>query len=129
MGIERFHEVFKICKLKFLTRLRFHTFFIRVENHDLSIADNAYARKLVEKTPFLCYVLPMTITQTVEIPESRRLIIDVPAEVPSGKTILTFTPASEKDENVYTTLSNERAITMTSDIIEKYRPALVELSK
>jgi hypothetical protein len=35
----------------------------------------------------------MTIVQTVEIPNSRRLFIDVPPEVPVGKTILTFTPA------------------------------------
>ena len=35
----------------------------------------------------------MSITQTVEIPASRRLIIDVPREVPAGRTILTFTPA------------------------------------
>ena len=35
----------------------------------------------------------MTITQTVEIPANRRLIIDVPQEVPAGKTILSFTPA------------------------------------
>jgi len=34
----------------------------------------------------------MTITQTVEIPASRRLTIDVPCEVPAGKTILAFTP-------------------------------------
>jgi len=36
----------------------------------------------------------MTITQTVNIPVSRRLIIDVPIEVPFGKTILSFTPAA-----------------------------------
>ena len=30
----------------------------------------------------------------VEIPENRRLTIEVPREVPTGKTILTFTPAS-----------------------------------
>ena len=35
----------------------------------------------------------MTITQTVEIPASRRLIIDVPQEIPAGKVILAFTPA------------------------------------
>ena len=37
----------------------------------------------------------MTITQTVEIPENRRLIIDVPKEIPAGSTILTFTPVSD----------------------------------
>jgi hypothetical protein len=35
----------------------------------------------------------MSVTQTVEIPANRRLIIDVPREVPVGQTILTFTPA------------------------------------
>ena len=35
----------------------------------------------------------MNITQTVEIPDSHRLIIDVPREVPAGMAILTFTPA------------------------------------
>jgi len=37
----------------------------------------------------------MTITQTVEIPANRKLTIEVPREVPTGKTILTFTPAPE----------------------------------
>jgi len=43
---------------------------------------------------FLCYIKNMTITQTVEIPTNRRLIIDVPREVPTGAVILAFTPAS-----------------------------------
>jgi hypothetical protein len=34
----------------------------------------------------------MTVTQTVEVPDSHRLTIDVPREVPSGAVILTFTP-------------------------------------
>jgi hypothetical protein len=34
----------------------------------------------------------MTITQTVEIPASHRLTIDVPREVPAGAVVLTFTP-------------------------------------
>ena len=36
----------------------------------------------------------MTITQTVDIPVNRKLQIDVPREVPVGKTIISFTPAS-----------------------------------
>ena len=35
----------------------------------------------------------MTITQTVDIPDSHKLTIDVPREVPAGPVILTFTPA------------------------------------
>ena len=38
----------------------------------------------------------MTITQTVEIPASHRLIIDVPREIPTGNAILAFTPAAAK---------------------------------
>jgi len=34
----------------------------------------------------------MSITQTVEIPDSHRLTIDVPREIPAGPVILTFTP-------------------------------------
>jgi hypothetical protein len=38
----------------------------------------------------------MTITQTVEIPASHRLTIDVPSEVPTGPTVLAFTPAPKR---------------------------------
>jgi hypothetical protein len=34
----------------------------------------------------------MSITQTVEVPASHRLTIDVPREIPEGPVILTFTP-------------------------------------
>ena len=36
----------------------------------------------------------MVFEQTVEIPDSRRLVLDVPQEVPAGRVILTFTPQS-----------------------------------
>ena len=36
----------------------------------------------------------MTITQTVDIPVNRRLTIDVPPQIPVGKTILAFTPVT-----------------------------------
>jgi len=35
----------------------------------------------------------MIVEQTVDIPANRRLLINVPSEVPTGRTILTFTPA------------------------------------
>ena len=38
----------------------------------------------------------MTVTQTVDIPASHKLTIDVPSEVPAGKTVITFTPALTK---------------------------------
>jgi hypothetical protein len=34
----------------------------------------------------------MSITQTVEVPASHRLTIEVPREIPAGPVILTFTP-------------------------------------
>jgi hypothetical protein len=38
----------------------------------------------------------MSVTQTIEIPASHRLTIDVPREVPTGPVVLTFTPASKR---------------------------------
>jgi len=35
----------------------------------------------------------MSITQTVEVPASHKLTIDVPSEVPEGSTVITFSPA------------------------------------
>jgi len=46
----------------------------------------------------------MTFTQTVDIPDSHRLTIDVPREIPTGRAIITFisvptvTEASKKSE-------------------------------
>jgi len=39
----------------------------------------------------------MSVTQTVDIPADRRLIIDVPREIPVGRAVLTFTPAVDTD--------------------------------
>ena len=38
----------------------------------------------------------MTVTQTVDIPASHKLTIDVPSEVPEGPAVLTFTPAPKR---------------------------------
>ena len=43
----------------------------------------------------------MAITQTVDIPANRRLTIEVPREVPSGRVILTFTPIANTQEPDY----------------------------
>jgi hypothetical protein len=43
----------------------------------------------------------MSITQTVEVPASHRLTIDVPREVPAGAVILTFTPKTADDDGLY----------------------------
>jgi len=42
----------------------------------------------------------MTITQTIEIPANRRLTIDVPCDVPVGRTILAFIPAPTKEIDI-----------------------------
>jgi hypothetical protein len=47
----------------------------------------------------------MIIEQTVEIPPSHRLFLEVPPEVPAGRTKLTFTPeaaVSASTEHEYT---------------------------
>jgi hypothetical protein len=41
----------------------------------------------------------MTVEQIVEIPATRRLFVEVPREIPIGRTILTFTPAPVETEN------------------------------
>jgi hypothetical protein len=43
----------------------------------------------------------MSVTQTVEVPASHRLTIDVPREVPAGPVILTFTPKTDTDDGNY----------------------------
>ena len=43
----------------------------------------------------------MTITQTVEIPADRRVMIEIPREVPTGSVILSFTtPAPTETESI-----------------------------
>jgi hypothetical protein len=44
------------------------------------------------------YFSCMTIEQTVEIPASHLLTVEVPREIPAGKAILTFTAAPAGDE-------------------------------
>ena len=46
---------------------------------------------------YACY---MSVTQSVNIPASHRLIIDVPHEIPVGPAILTFTPASASSKSL-----------------------------
>ena len=71
----------------------------------------------------------MVIEQIVEIPADRRLTIDVPKEIPAGKVMLVFKPVDEDERTVYTSFSKEKAVSMTAEVIEKYRPALEDLAK
>ena len=40
----------------------------------------------------------MTITQTVEIPASRKITLEVPPQVPIGRAVLTFTPTADRED-------------------------------
>jgi len=40
----------------------------------------------------------MTITQTIDIPADRRITLEVPREVPTGRTIIAFTPAKTETQ-------------------------------
>ena len=61
----------------------------------------------------------MTITQTVDIPASRRLTIDVPPEVPTGPVILAFTPAAEKKSDITMIMSSEQEIELINRNAER----------
>jgi hypothetical protein len=38
----------------------------------------------------------MVIEQTIEVPANRRVTLDIPPQVPTGRTIIAFTPAADK---------------------------------
>ena len=73
----------------------------------------------------------MAITQTIEIPESRRLVLDVPSEVPVGMTTIMFIPMSsapvaankgkeimtEAEESEHTNLNAERLNREAMDVL------------
>jgi hypothetical protein len=40
----------------------------------------------IDNCSFLCYNFSMTIEQTVDIPADRRITIEVPREIPAGRT-------------------------------------------
>ena len=54
----------------------------------------------------------MSITQTVDIPDNHRLIIDVPREVPAGRTVLTFSPAEDQRSDISKPLPGRTARTV-----------------
>jgi len=54
----------------------------------------------------------MTIEQTIEIPASHRVFLDLPPELPAGKAKITITPQAEKQAaNAYETIANLRGLT------------------
>ena len=78
---------------------------------------------------FTCYTPKMTITQTVEIPENRRLTIEMPREVPSGKASIEVKvfPFVKKEERP----ADNRKIRFTREELDemvKNSPTLHKLS-
>jgi hypothetical protein len=66
----------------------------------------------------------MAIEQTIEVPLNRRLVIEVPPEVPAGKVILTFTPAGVRE----TLKSAQEIWTYTHTHKEEIKAELQKLS-
>ena len=81
----------------------------------------------IDNNCFSCYGYSMTITQTVDIPASRR--ITVPPEVPTGKVILTFTPMTESKPIEFVDTSTEEVMTAGGEILDKHLAAFKALAK
>jgi len=71
----------------------------------------------------------MTITQTVEIPADRRLTIEVPREVPTGKTILAFTPVVPTDSVDFVNALPDEVLAAGDEILNKHLVAFKALAK
>ena len=89
----------------------------------------------------------MTITQTVEIPADRRLVIEVPREVPTGRAMLTFTtmteaaaevrqsserglhPPAEADRIEFADAANEDVMAAGDEILSKHLAAFKALAE
>ena len=76
----------------------------------------------------------MTMTQTVDIPENRRLTIEVPSEVPTGPTVIAFTPAPKRkltaeEEREYINANAERFRQQSEDMLEFISEANLEALK
>jgi hypothetical protein len=63
----------------------------------------------VAQYSFSWYISLMSITQTIDIPVSRRLTIEVPREIPIGKVVLTFTPVLEQKTDVFPLFEDEES--------------------
>ena len=61
----------------------------------------------------------MTITQTVDIPESRRIYLDLPQEMPIGKARISIFPVTE-ELKMDTSLLSMRGSCKGLDTLEAY---------
>ena len=88
----------------------------------------------------------MTVTQTVDIPASHKLTINVPSEVPAGPAVIAFTPApkrklTEAEETEYFKRNAEwlnkqaedslefQDIDAIYDDLERLTPQILELTR
>ena len=71
----------------------------------------------------------MTITQTVEIPADRRIILEVPREVTTDSVVLTLTPVSETGRIDFVDAVKEDVITTGEEILDKHIAAFEALAK
>jgi hypothetical protein len=69
----------------------------------------------------------MTVTQTVDIPADRR--ITVPAEVPTGRVILTFTPITETNKFEFVDASTGEVMAVGNEILSEHLAAFKALAK
>jgi len=63
----------------------------------------------------------MTITKTVEIPDDRRLIIDIPNEVPTGRTNIILQFPDKKDTQPLKPVLNNGKLKLTRKEIDELR--------
>jgi hypothetical protein len=72
----------------------------------------------------------MSITQTIEVPDSHRLTIEVPREIPAGPVVLTFTPEGEARPDLSRdTLEYLRRKAREAEDIELFRLHADELNR
>jgi hypothetical protein len=69
----------------------------------------------------------MIITQTIDIPADRR--ITVPAEVPMGKVIITFTTMTETNKFEFVDASTGEVMTTGDEILNEHLAAFKALAK
>jgi hypothetical protein len=69
-------------------------FVIVTKNYRFRLIPFFFVHRSLVFSFFSFYFYLMTITQIVYLPESHRLVIDVPREVPAGMSVISFTPVS-----------------------------------
>ena len=71
----------------------------------------------------------MTITQTIDIPADRRITLEVPREVPVGRTVLIFAPATETDRFEFVDASTGEVMVAGDEILNEHLAAFKALAK